>query len=441
MVVAIVAMLGQPSAPAAEPAIGYAADASYVAETGDSLVNFLKAFGKAFQQLDVDALLELHDDDYFNEEEGVWTEQLRSSHDGVRVYAWRIDNPQAFHKADIRSQAEPFCSRFASIDEADFKLASIEQLSDGGPTEIISNWRFRATTKAGEVYESYSTFRIWLTNKDQKWKVVRKQLVRGQSVVGPGKGFTDIAVTAGLDFGARHNPQLDLPEWEPTSFGIMRYASAGVATADFDNDGWYDIFFADGSQPRLYRNDRDGTFTDVTDAVGLPHDLQGTNVALFADLDNDGDKDLFLGRLTGNNRLFRNDDGTFTDVTTDANIGGGPWVTTAAIADYDNDGLLDIFVGRYLDPRKNIPSLFFYTRNGEGSTLLRNLGNLRFEDATKRAGVRDTGLTLGLQWADYDKDGDQDVYLANDFGRNALFRNNGDGTFTNVAKPSGTIDI
>jgi hypothetical protein len=188
---------------------------------------------------------------------------------------------------------------------------------------------------------------------------------------------------------------------------------------------------------RLYRNKRNGTFEDATTAAGLPADLTAVHVALLVDLDNDGDRELFLGRSTGMCSLYRNNgDGTFADVTDTANL-GGRWVATASAVDYDNDGKVDLYLGRYLNPTKNLPTTNFYTRNGEGNSLLHNEGGLRFRDVTAAAGMREGGLSLGLCWGDYDRDGYQDVYVANDFGRSALFHNNRNGTFTDVANQCG----
>ncbi|MCH8150070.1 MAG: VCBS repeat-containing protein, partial [Planctomycetes bacterium] len=170
---------------------------------------------------------------------------------------------------------------------------------------------------------------------------------------------------------------------------------------------------------------------------GLPTELLGATAAVFADFDNDADKDLFVGCFTGQNRMFRNDGrGSFTDVTASANV-GGLFVTSAAAADYDNDGRLDLYLGRYLDPRTEFPTYIFYARNGAGNILLRNEGGLHFSDATEQAGVREGGLTQSVAWVDFDQDGDQDIYVVNDTGRNALLRNDG-GVFRDATSATGT---
>lgn len=189
----------------------------------------------------------------------------------------------------------------------------------------------------------------------------------------------------------------------------------------------------------------------MTTEVGLPAEQAGVNLGLFVDFDNDGDLDLLESRFTDGPLLYRNDgDGngasvTFTDVSAGANLGRG-FVTVAAAADYDLDGDVDLYLGRYLDPRVDLPTTLFYTRNGQGNSLLRNDGDLTFTDVTEQAGVREGGLSLGTAWADYDQDGDPDLYVANDFGRNALLRNDGAGDdgavrFTDVSEASGTLDF
>jgi hypothetical protein len=224
-----------------------------------------------------------------------------------------------------------------------------------------------------------------------------------------------------------------------------------VSAVDYDNDGWYDVFFADGAQPRLYRNHGDGTFYDATAEAGLPDNMTGINVGIFADFDNDGYKDVYFGCFTDRSRLFKSvaidsqqpSRRKFVEVTDTAGIekkGDGDFVVVAAAADYDNDGDLDLYTGRYLDPRRHLPTTLFYTRNGEGNRLFRNEGNFHFTDVTKQAGINETGLTLGVSWGDYDNDNDLDMYIANDFGRDALLRNNGDGTFSDVSKETNAFD-
>src|SRR4029453_8510735 len=170
------------------------------------------------------------------------------------------------------------------------------------------------------------------------------------------------------------------------------------------DDGLYDLFIPDGVASRLYRNGGDGTFEDVTQAVGLSG-LDGVGVGVFADYDNDGHKDLFVSRTFRPNQLFQNNgDGTFVDVPSAFGLGADCCTTVASWGDYDNDGFLDLYVGRYLDPRTKIPTTF-YARNGEGNKLYHNNRDGTFTDVTATARVGDTGLCLGSVWGDYDNDG------------------------------------
>jgi hypothetical protein len=407
-----------------------------LAQAGSSLNTFLKGYIDTLQARDIPALLALYDEGSAGPHARPWDEQKLSDRDGVEVYTWTDRAPESSMRDGLRRQAQWQLDRFGAIESGKFPIASIESMDDGGAVIRAVLW-LRGSTPDRRARESWTTLRLRLRPEGPTWKITGQELVTGRTVIGPRRGFTDITRQAGITFESGHNPMLNEPKWLPKKFGIMKYATAGVTASDYDNDGWCDIFFCDGASPRLYRNRHDGTFEDVTTAAGLPGDLKAVHVALFVDLDNDGDRELFLGLSTGVCLLFRNNgDGTFTDVTEGANL-GGYWVATASAADYDNDGRVDLYLGRYLDPRKNLPTTNFYTRNGEGNSLLHNEGGLRFRDVTESAGIREGGLTLGLCWGDVDKDGRQDVLVANDFGRGALFHNNGDGTFTDVANQCG----
>src|SRR5262249_61601581 len=182
-------------------------------------------------------------------------------------------------------------------------------------------------------------------------------------------------------------------------FQTMRRACAGAATADIDGDGWDVVLFCSGGKPELYRNKGDGTFENVTERAGLGH-LRHVNVGVFADIDNDGHPDLFCASFYENCYLFKNNgDGTFTDVTESSGIRQVGMVTCCCFFDYNRDGKLDLYLGRFLDARTAIPDSFLYTRNGVGNILYRNDGNFHFTDVTEQAGVGDVGLALSLNAA------------------------------------------
>ncbi|WP_216841041.1 VCBS repeat-containing protein, partial [Acidobacterium sp. S8] len=255
---------------------------------------------------------------------------------------------------------------------------------------------------------------------------------------------------AGIHF--RHHSGAFGKKYLPETMG------SGVCVLDYDNDGWQDILFVNSmdwpghetgkSYPALYHNNKDGTFTDVTRQAGLASEMYGLGCAA-ADYDNDGFEDIYITALDGGH-LFRNlGHGEFADVTSKAGVGSPGFATGAVWFDYDNDGKLDLFVSHYVEwsvasdqyctlDGKNksycTPELY----KGQSGTLYHNKGNGTFEDVTKKAGLYDaSSKSLGVTLIDYDNDGWLDLFVANDTQPNKLYRNNHDGTFTDQAFAAG----
>lgn len=264
--------------------------------------------------------------------------------------------------------------------------------------------------------------------------------------------FEDVTRSAGIHFV--HNNGAFGKKWLPETMG------PGVAFIDYNNDGWEDILFINGTDwpghrvhgattLALYRNNHNGTFTDVTKQAGLAISTYGLGVAV-GDYDNDGHDDVFVTSY-GQSHLFHNNgNGTFTDVTKSAGLSGvNEFSTGAAWVDYDRDGHLDLLVANYVDwsPQNDL----FCTMDGKMKSyctpesyhgtsvrLWHNNGNGTFTDATKKAGLYDTtSKSLGIAVFDANRDGWPDIAISNDTQPNKLYVNNGNGTFTEKGVPAG----
>jgi hypothetical protein len=265
---------------------------------------------------------------------------------------------------------------------------------------------------------------------------------------GPPSGarpFVDVAARSGIKF--RNYPPVFDPKIRHVNALWANFISP-AAVGDFDGDGRDDILFLasrPGQANALYRNRGGMSFEDVTKGSGLEQLNDADNactVALWFDYDNDGRLDLFVGRF-GRSLLFHNrGGGTFEDVTAASGLGRARRNVMAAVAfDYDNNGTLDLLVGGFfaddadlfdLKTTRILPNDGHRADNGGSKALFRNDGRGVFMDVTAEAGISDTGFTTALGHADYDNDGWQDFYVANDFGTDRLFRNRGDGTFEDV---------
>ena len=265
--------------------------------------------------------------------------------------------------------------------------------------------------------------------------------------------FTEQTQQAGIHF--KHANGASQHKYLPETMG------AGGLFFDSDNDGHLDIYLVNSGtlnhdiqhqrQPNemnvLYRNSGDGTFIDVTVAAGLQHNHGYGMGCISADYDNDGDADLYLTNF-GPNQLYRNNgDGTFTDVTSYAGVGDRNWSVSASFGDFNLDGHLDLYVVNYLDYHLETAHACFlegvhiycgpHDYPGIRDTLYRNNGDGTFTDVTSRAGLRNAGKGLGTLFTDYNNDGYPDIFVANDAVPDFLYRNNQDGTFTDVAVTVG----
>jgi hypothetical protein len=262
--------------------------------------------------------------------------------------------------------------------------------------------------------------------------------------------FTDVSAQAGIRF--KHNSGAFGKKYLPETLG------AGGAFLDYDNDGWQDVLLVNSmdwpehkskkSFLALYHNNQDGTFTDVTQQAGLAVEMYGIGVAV-ADYDNDGNDDIYI-TCVGANHLFRNlGGGKFSDVSAKAGVADPGFSTGAVWFDYDNDGRLDLFVANYVEwsvatdqlcslDGKNKSYCTPQSYRGQSPTLYHNRGNGSFENVTQRAALNDpTCKSLGVSLLDYNGDGWLDLFVANDTEPNKLYKNNGNGTFTDEAVAAG----
>jgi hypothetical protein len=212
-----------------------------------------------------------------------------------------------------------------------------------------------------------------------------------------------------------------------------------AAVADVDGDGDPDVFVGDEGPNHLYLNDGDGTFTDATNRSGIPQDPY-TQAALFLDVENDGDPDLFLGNDREPARLLRNGgDGTFTDVSGEAGVARTTQAYAAAAVDVNGDGYLEISVGNYGPRRAEGPSSWANATNGAWDLLYVNQRDGTFEERGRAMGLDATRWTLSHAWNDVDRDGDPDLYVNVDFGRDVLYENRDGIRFVPVTREAGTV--
>ena len=346
-------------------------------------------------------------------------------------------------------------AQFSRIDVAEFQITAIEETANS-PLSLRLEMRYDIV---GDRIDSDREERIgtwhmeWVRIQPGGWKATRWEAGEETLSRAGGPAFLDITSQALGGTDSYQNQMLRGADYWRTvldgACGIDVYGNNGVAAGDFDNDGFDDLYVCQpaGLPNRLYRNRGDGTFEDVTEKSGVGV-LDNTACALFADFQNRGLQDLLVVCGAGPLLFLNQGDGTFV-IKRDAFQFARPpegTFTHAGIADYDRDGRLDIYLCTYsyylgLD-QYHYPVPYFDARNGPANFLFHNEGNATFVDRTEAAGLNaeNDRYSFACAWGESGSGGSPDLYVANDFGRSNLYRNNGDGTFAAISSEAHVED-
>ena len=337
----------------------------------------------------------------------------------------------------------------------ELKLLEAKIISSERATAQETTARFRirvelgGTTATGELLSLLGHWDATFTRSGGTWKLAELIQRPLRELKANRPWFTDVTEQA-IGANAAHRQQLKygidhFRELLDEAVGVDVYGHQGIAVGDYDHDGLEDFYVLQpaGLPNRLFHNNGDGTFTDQSHVAGLDL-LDDSRSALFADVDNDGDQDLIV--ITPSRPLlFTNIKGVFT-LAAQAFPGTPGNFTSAVLADYDRDGFLDLYLCSYdfwsPGKRYNSPTPYYDATNGPPNFLLRNRGNGTFEDATAKSGLNanNNRYSFAAAWGDFNNDRWPDLFVANDFGRKNLYRNNGNGTFTDVSAAAGAED-
>lgn len=372
----------------------------------------------------------------------------------VEVSEHKVADDPIFGHSDFLRNWELSIQQFSKLHTVDFFLTRIDA---GNPQQIKTRVRYEFVG-SGEGFHREQRVGNWEMEWQATptgelavtlWKVADETRSRSKVPV-----FVDITASA-LGANRSYSDQLlhGSDYWRSVmdgASGIDIYGHNGVSAADIDNDGWDDLYVCQpaGLPNRLFRNRGDGTFQDITETSGLGI-LENTACALFIDTNNNGQQDAIVVRTNGP-LLFMNEGGGRFQLRPDAFRFATPpqgTFTGAAAADYDGDGWLDIYFCLYAyyqgAEQYSYPVPYYDAQNGPPNFLFRNNRDGTFADVTAQAGLHhnNTRYSFCCGWADFDGNGWPDLYVVNDFGRKNLYRNNRDGTFTDIAPEGGVEDF
>jgi tetratricopeptide (TPR) repeat protein len=380
---------------------------------------------------------------------------LRSG-SGIEVFRRTFANSMVLGREGFLQEFKAYLGSMSRVETAEFEITGIEEIAGSSPRVRI-HIRYDLVgsgTDATREQRVGQWLTQWSRNAANEWRVLRWEASEETFSRTRAPIFIDVTSQA-LGQTESYKKQMlhGVDYWRTVldgACGIDIYGNNGMAVGDIDNDGLDDLYVCQppGLPNRLYHNRGDGTFEDVTEKAGVGV-LDGTACALFADFENKGLQDLLVVGGSGPLLFINQGNGKFL-LKRDAFQFARPPEGTfahAAVADYDHDGRLDIYFCLYsyylgLD-QYHYPAPYFDARNGPPNFLLHNAGNATFLDRTEAAGlnVDNDRYSFACAWGDYNSGGAPDLYVANDFGRNNLYRNNGDGKFTVVSAEAGVEDV
>ncbi len=416
-------------------------DLETVEELAETLANRMIDWGDKLRRRDYAAAADWVHQDFIGHDLGnAGASKVSELPLSVRKTIWDVSKPAVVRKDGFLSGLREFLAPYGTIDLVLPKTKGAEfGGKDGGEGALTLQLMVLGRDSSGGRLSRTAWCRAKVVRFKGNWLVERLTITSLDDLWRENALFTEVARSAGI---AHKGPRF--------GEGGVSYNWNGAAACDFDLDGLVDLFVPSTQQNFLYRNRGDGTFEDVAKKAGVDQPAGGTG-ALFLDVDNDGDCDLVVGhagrsedeKIVGlPTQLYQNQGGgKFKNVSAAAGF-VDPHVTfSLAAADVNNDGWIDLYLCSYNSGGFTAPNSWHCASNGTPNALYLNQGNGKFVDRAAAAGVADTRWSYAAAFADFDEDGDQDLYVSNDYGEKSFYRNKGDGTFEDVAQAFGVTDV